>query len=113
MNTIQEQANTFLPWLENWLAERPNISLSEAADSPEEIAIFSVDVIKGFCNTGPLSSPRVNAIIAPIVELMQTAWDGGVRHIVLSQDSHKPDAVEFGAFPPHCLRRQRRGRDCG
>jgi nicotinamidase-related amidase len=104
MNTIQDEANTFLPWLENWLAERPEMTLDEVADSPDEIAIISVDIIKGFCSTGPLSSPRVNAIIAPIVELMQTAWEGGVRHIVLSQDSHEPDAVEFGAFPPHCLR---------
>ena len=104
MNKFQEQANIFLPWLESWLAERPALTLSEAADSLEQIAIFSVDVIKGFCNTGPLSSPRVNAIIAPIVAQMQTAWDGGVRHIVLTQDSHEPDAVEFGAFPPHCVR---------
>ena len=77
MSKLQEQANIFLPWLESWLAERPALTLSEAADSPEQIAIFSVDVIKGFSSTGPLSSPRVNAIIAPIVELMQTAWEGG------------------------------------
>jgi nicotinamidase-related amidase len=104
MNTLHEKAKPFFPWLETWLAERPGLALSEAADSPEQIAIFSVDVIKGFCSTGPLASPRVNAIIAPIAALMQTAWEGGVRHIVLSQDSHEPDAVEFGAFPPHCVR---------
>ena len=104
MIKLQEPAKLFLPWLESWLAERPALALSETADSPEQIAIFSVDVIKGFCSIGPLSSPRVNAIIAPIVELMQTAWEGGVRYIVLSQDSHEPDAVEFGAFPPHCVR---------
>lgn len=104
MTNIQEQANTFLPWLETWLTDRPTLALSDAADAPEEIAIISVDLIKGFCFTGPLSSPRVNAIIAPIVDLMETAWDAGVRHIVLTQDSHEPDAMEFSAFPPHCVR---------
>ncbi|MDX9864150.1 MAG: isochorismatase family cysteine hydrolase [Anaerolineaceae bacterium] len=104
MKPIQEQANLFLPWLEGWLAERPELILSEAAADPDEIAIFSVDVIKGFCNMGPLSSPRVADIVTPVVSLMQTAWDEGVRHIVLTQDSHEPDAVEFGGFPPHCIR---------
>lgn len=104
MNTLQQQAEPFLPYLENWLESRPGLPLAEAAAAPDEIAIFSVDVIKGFCSTGPLASPRVAAIIEPIVQLMQTAREGGVRYIVLTQDSHEPDAVEFGAFPPHCLR---------
>jgi nicotinamidase-related amidase len=26
-----------------------------------------------------------------------------VRHFVLPQDTHAPDAVEFGSFPPHCV----------
>ena len=28
----------------------------------------------------------------------------GVRHFVLPQDTHEPDAVEFGSFAPHCVR---------
>ncbi|MGD0709226.1 MAG: isochorismatase family protein [Anaerolineaceae bacterium] len=31
-------------------------------------------------------------------------WSRGVRNIVLIQDTHEPDAVEFGSFPPHCVR---------
>ena len=104
MSTIQQQGTTFLPWLETWLGGLPTLTLSETADSPEEIAIFSVDVTKGFCSTGPLASPRVAAIVNPIVELMQAAREHGVHHFVLPQDSHESDAVEFGAFPPHCVR---------
>ena len=26
------------------------------------------------------------------------------RHIILSQDTHEPDAEEFGSWPPHCVR---------
>ena len=104
MTNIQKQAANFLPWLEIWLAERPDLALSEAADTPEEIAIISVDVIKGFCSVGPLASPRVAGIIDPIVHLFKSAWQYGVRNILLTQDSHEPDAVEFGAYPPHCIR---------
>ncbi len=35
---------------------------------------------------------------------MQRAWQSGVRHILLTQDTHDPNAVEFAAFPPHCVR---------
>jgi nicotinamidase-related amidase len=104
MPTLKDQSAPFLLWLETWLKERPSLPLAEAAARPEEIAILSVDVIKGFCSVGPLASPRVAAIIDPIVHLFETAWQGGVRHILLTQDSHEPDAVEFANFPPHCVR---------
>ncbi|HLB63520.1 MAG TPA: isochorismatase family protein, partial [Anaerolineales bacterium] len=51
-----------------------------------------------------LASPRVRALIGPVVDLFQRAWDAGVRHFLLPQDTHEPDAVEFGAYPPHCVR---------
>ena len=27
-----------------------------------------------------------------------------MKHILLTQDTHEPDAVEFASFPPHCVR---------
>jgi nicotinamidase-related amidase len=66
--------------------------------------VISVDVIKGFCTVGPLSSPRVNNIVEPITRLFQLAWDRGVRDIALPQDTHVPDAVEFAQYAPHCIR---------
>ena len=104
MNDLMKQANEFFPYVENWLETRPTLRLAEAAANPQEVAIISVDVIKGFCSVGPLASPRVAAIIEPIASLFKTAWQHGIRHILLTQDSHEPDAVEFGAYPPHCIR---------
>ena len=71
---------------------------------PAKVAVISVDVINGFCTIGPLASPRVANIVDPIVKLFKAVWSRGVRHIVLVQDTHEPDAVEFGSFPPHCVR---------
>jgi nicotinamidase-related amidase len=37
------------------------------------------------------------------VRLFQRAHDLGVRHFLLLQDTHDPDAVEFFAYPPHAV----------
>lgn len=98
-----ESSQEYLSWLENWLENLPPWTLSE----PEHSAVLVVDMTNGFCNEGVLSSPRVNAIVPPIVHLLKTAWESGVREIYLLNDTHEPDAVEFGAFPPHCVRGSR------
>jgi nicotinamidase-related amidase len=46
----------------------------------------------------------VARIVAPITRLFSDAWAYGVRNIVLAQDTHEPAAVEFGQWPPHCVR---------
>lgn len=102
--TLSALSQSFLDDLDQWLKNLKTISLHDAAPRPEQTAVISVDIIKGFCTVGPLSSPRVAGIVAPIVVLFQRAWDHGIRHILLSQDTHEPDAVEFGAWPPHCVR---------
>jgi nicotinamidase-related amidase len=99
-----QQSQPFLSWLEHWVEQLPELSIDQAIQNPENTAILSVDVINGFCYEGPLASPRVRAIIAPIVDLFEAAWEKGVRHIILTQDTHEPDAIEFGQFPPHCVR---------
>lgn len=95
---------SFLAYLDDWLAALPEKTLEEVAPVPGETAVISVDLIKGFCSIGPLASPRVNAIVPTNVALFKRAWARGIRHIVLTQDTHEPDAVEFGSFPPHCIR---------
>jgi nicotinamidase-related amidase len=99
-----EQNQDFLEYLDGWLAGLRGLPLAEATERPLGTALVSVDVINGFCHEGPLASPRVRAILPTIVRLFQAAWDRGVRHILLTQDTHDPDAVEFGSFPPHCIR---------
>jgi nicotinamidase-related amidase len=96
----------FLDWLVNWHNNRPALKLAaiiDEAGGPDRVAIMAVDVTHGFCNEGALSSPRVGAIVPPIVRLFKRAYKLGVRHFVLPQDTHSADAVEFGSFPPHCV----------
>ena len=101
---LAAQAGPFLDFLEQWMAGLPEMALSEAVPDPSRAAIISVDVTRGFCFEGPLSSPRVAGIVAPIRELFARAWEHGVRQIVLSQDTHEAEAVEFAQWPAHCVR---------
>jgi nicotinamidase-related amidase len=97
------QSKTFLAFLENWQAQLQPVVLAEVIKNPDRVAILSVDVINGFCYEGPLASPRVAGIVEPIASLFTSAWAQGVRQIILCQDTHEPDAVEFSAWPPHCV----------
>ena len=90
-------------WLDD-LAPKPLEKLLEEADGPRHAAIFCVDITNGFTKEGQLASPRVGALIPPIVDLMTRAYDRGVRDFVLPQDAHRPDSVEFRDFPIHCVR---------
>jgi nicotinamidase-related amidase len=102
--SLWSRSEPFLNDLERWVDSLPVLSLPQAAPQPQQAAIVSVDVIKGFCTVGPLASPRVEKIVQPIATLFQAAWAYGIHHILLTQDTHEPDAVEFSAWPPHCVR---------
>jgi nicotinamidase-related amidase len=104
MSELYEQSKEFMDYLDGWVKALPSLSVNEVTADPAKVAVISVDVINGFCTIGPLASPRVAAIVAPIVKLFTAVWSRGVRNIVLIQDTHEPDAVEFGSFPPHCVR---------
>ncbi len=94
----------YVHFLEKWMDELPTGDMANLAAYPERCAVISVDVIKGFCSIGPLASPRVAGIVSPIALLLRNAWDNKVRKILFLQDTHEPDAVEFDAYPPHCVR---------
>jgi nicotinamidase-related amidase len=100
--TISSQ--NFLEYLDAWMAELPELALAGAVLQPEHTALLSVDLINGFCNAGVLSSPRVKAIVDPVIRLMMAVWSAGVTHLLLMQDAHESDAVEFQMFAPHCVR---------
>lgn len=102
--SLLESSTPFIEFLEDWKSRLPDADLDTVIVDPKRTAIISVDIINGFCTIGPLASPRVNAIVPTIVRLFKAAWKRGVRHIVLTQDTHEPDAVEFGAWPRHCVR---------
>lgn len=101
---LVEQSTTFLRYLDEWYAALPNVDLAALiGDNPERAALFSIDMINGFCKEGPLAGPRVGALIGPVVELFTQAHALGVRNFVLTQDTHSLQTPEFSAYPPHCL----------
>ncbi len=100
---MEPRSTAFLEWLTRWESELPVVPLESVIREPPRTAILSVDLIKGFCTIGPLASPRVAGIVPNVVRLFQRAYDLGVRHFLLTQDTHDPDSVEFGAFPAHCV----------
>ncbi len=93
----------FLDWLARWEEGLPEMKLEEIVSDPARVALASVDLTNGFCCEGPLASPRVAGIIPATVRLFQRAYDLGVRHFLLPQDTHDADALEFLAYPPHAV----------
>ena len=93
----------FLDWLARWQESLPEVSLETIVSDPDRVALVSQDLLKGFCNQGPLAGPRSASIVPGVVSLFQRIHDLGGRHFLLLQDTHDPDAVEFSAFPPHCV----------
>ncbi len=104
VHELIQKSIPFLEYLLDWESKLPVLKLADVCAAPDKTAILSVDVINGFCYEGPLASPRVKAIIGPIVELFTNGWDLGVHSILLCQDTHDTRAVEFAQFPPHCVR---------
>lgn len=102
--SLAESSAPFLGYLQTWYDELETASLDQVIGAdPARVAIFCVDVIVGFCDEGNLASPRVDSIVEPIVQLFTAAHDRGVHHFVLPQDTHHPDAIEFGQYARHCV----------
>ncbi len=100
-------ASTYTPteapaFITDWLTNLQPRSLAEVVD-PATTAIFSTDMVVGFCDRGNLASPRVDALTEPVVDLFTRAHALGVRHFVLAQDTHHPQTPEFEAWPIHCV----------
>lgn len=106
LEDLVSSSRPFLEWSVNWHNSRPILDLAQAVEQAgggKHVAVMAVDVTNGFCTEGALSSERVGGIVQPIVDLFERAYELGVRHFVLPQDTHSEDAVEFGSFPPHCV----------
>jgi hypothetical protein len=105
---LAHKASRFLNWLGDWIAQLPSLDLSQYMMAhnirSENVAVISADLVEGFCYEGPLASPRIANIVEPSANLMQRAYDLGVRHFALVQEYHTHDALEFEQFGPHCIR---------
>lgn len=101
--SLAEKSAGFLDYLENWLENLPTLALEEVVSEPEKSAIISADMINAFLYEGPLSSPRVATIDKPINNLMRSAWDQGLRDILLVQDAHHEESPQLDAYGEHAL----------
>ncbi len=93
----------FLDHIDGWISQLALLDTDEVFKDPGKTALFSVDMINGFCREGSLASSRIEAVIPAITALIRSGWDLGLRDIVLMQDCHTPKAKEFGAFAPHAI----------
>ena len=91
-------------FIADWFDQLQPRLLAEVIGDPATAAIFSTDMTVGFCERGSLASPRVGALVEPVVALFRRAYALGVRHFVLTQDTHHPQTPEFEAWPVHCVR---------
>lgn len=102
---LVESSRPFLAYLDEWYAALPDLPLAQVVGrEPGRVALISIDVINGFCTTGPLASERVGRIAQPVADLFARAYELGVRHFALTHDAHDPNTPEFNAFPPHCVK---------
>ncbi|HEY4872324.1 MAG TPA: isochorismatase family cysteine hydrolase [Candidatus Dormibacteraeota bacterium] len=62
-----------------------------------------VDVLNGFCKQGNLASPRCDAAIPKIREVIEERLKSG-DHLIFLADTHDPNDREFEVFPVHCVR---------
>lgn len=67
----------------------------------EETALIVIDMVNGFVYNGPLSSPRVAAIVNNIVDINKKT--NGYKKVFFT-DSHSENSKEFSSFPIHCLK---------
>lgn len=64
--------------------------------------LIIVDMINGFINEGPMADYQISQIIPSVVNQVKqfiTSDDDIIAFI----DAHSHDAIEFKAYPPHCL----------
>jgi len=93
----------FLDWLYQWEESLPSLDLEETVSDASRVALVSEDLVKGFCTTGPLASERIAGIVPAVLDIFERAHNLGVRHFLMLQDAHDPGALEFSAYPPHCM----------
>jgi nicotinamidase-related amidase len=102
---VQSAVDTGIPvFISDWVHRLESVSLAEAIPDPANAAVFSADMVVGFCQKGALASERVGNLVDPVVSLFQRCHDVGIREFVLLQDTHDENTPEFDAWPVHCVR---------
>lgn len=103
-----ERTEVFNQYMRDLLNTTPQWTVEQLvkkAGGIERVYLVFVDIIKGFCEEGALSSTRVKEMVEPVKELTEKCLQLGLpdNHLIFLQDRHPQDAVEFAAFAPHCV----------
>lgn len=103
-----DQQSAFWEYMLKEMDNLENIPLStviEEAGGAHHVHLVVVDILKGFCETGALSSERVSEVVKPVKSLAEALLEKGMptRNLLFLQDDHPADAPEFASFPPHCV----------
>lgn len=96
----------FWTWLKEHSARRSPLPLEQmiaSAGGASGCAVVAVDLVEGFCRSGPLHSARIDALIAPTIDFLRRCHQSGIRHFLFPCDAHQKDSPEFAAFAPHCV----------
>ncbi|SHE64242.1 Nicotinamidase-related amidase [Seinonella peptonophila] len=102
------QTEAFFQHILEKVEQAPNESLdqliTQAGDITSIFLVF-VDILKGFCEKGALSSLRVNEMVIPVKQLTEKLLSKGMpeENLIFLNDHHPTQAVEFAAFAPHCI----------
>lgn len=104
-----DQQSMFWEYMMKEMDNLENIPVStviQEAGGAQHVHLVVVDILKGFCETGALSSKRVSEVIEPVKNLADSLLEKGMptRNLLFLQDDHPVDAPEFASFPPHCVR---------
>ncbi|SFX28885.1 Nicotinamidase-related amidase [Thermoactinomyces sp. DSM 45891] len=98
----------FLTYIQNNVQQSPTWTVDELltrAGEVENLYLVYVDIIKGFCDVGPLSSSRVREMVQPVKQLTDSLLERGLlpSNLIFLHDAHPEQAVEFNSFVPHCV----------
>ncbi|MBA4493198.1 isochorismatase family protein [Paenactinomyces guangxiensis] len=102
-------SSAFISYMSSQLANAPQESITSIVQKAGDISnvyLVFVDILKGFCETGALSSERVNEMVEPVARFANQCLDEGLpnENLIFLNDNHPADAVEFEVFAPHCIR---------
>lgn len=62
--------------------------------------VIVVDMINGFCKEGALHDKQILTIVDRIKEEVESVE---AKDRIFIMDTHQENAIEFQAFPPHCI----------
>ncbi len=100
LTTLLQSSKASLTQIVELLNTAPTLSIQSF--EADQTALIIVDMINGFVKEGPMSSPRIQAIIPPIQDLMVCSKEKGLQMLAFA-DSHDEASIEFISYPPHCL----------